>query len=168
MSPADAVASLAAPERPRAGPLAWSIGTLCGLGLFPLAPGTLGSAAAAAAGWALLVSAGPWAVAALAASLSVAGLWAAGRLAAARGVQDPPEAVVDEAAGMLLALAFLPAAWEFVGAAFFLFRILDITKPWPADRMERLAGGLGIVADDLVVGLYTNLLLQVAAAWVLA
>lgn len=168
MSPPDAAAALTAPERPRAGALAWSIGSLCGLGHFPFAPGTVGSAAALAAGWALNAAAGPWAVAALALALAAAGWWAAGRMAAARGVEDPPQVVVDEAAGMLVSLAFLPAAWEVSGAAFFLFRILDITKPWPADRMEKLPGGLGIVADDLVVGLYANLLLQVAVAWVLA
>jgi phosphatidylglycerophosphatase A len=75
--------------------------------------------------------------------------------------------VVDEAVGMLVALLFLPAAWEVAVAAFFLFRVLDITKPWPAYRLERIPAGAGILADDLVVGLYTNLLLQLAAAWVL-
>jgi phosphatidylglycerophosphatase A len=164
MSAADTAA--AAARRP-AGLLAWSVATVGGLGLFPFAPGALGSAAALAGGWGLRSAAGPWAVAALAAALAAAGVWAAGRLAEARGVEDPPEVVVDEAVGMLVALLFLPAAWEVAVAAFFLFRVLDITKPWPAYRLERIPAGAGILADDLVVGLYTNLLLQLAAAWVL-
>lgn len=144
------------------------LATLCGVGRFPIAPGTAGSAAAVALWWAAHRLGGAWAALGLGAALAVAGVWAAGRVAAARGVADPPEVVVDEAAGMFLSLAFLPAGWEYVGAAFVLFRILDVTKPWPAGLAETLTGGLGVMVDDLIVGVYTNVLLQVAAVWVLA
>lgn len=161
-----------APPEPAAAPAeaglaATLIGTLFYAGRFPIAPGTAGSAVAVAIWWAAHRLGGAWAASALGAALAVAGVWAAGRIAAARGQEDPSEVVVDEAAGMFLSLQFLPSGWEFVAAAFVLFRILDVTKPWPAERAERLPGGLGVVADDLVVGLYTNVLLQVAAVWVL-
>jgi len=154
--------------RPRAGASATLLATLGGVGYFPVASGTAGSAATLVLWWVALRLGGPWTVVGLAAFLAVAGTWAASRLSAAVGFEDPPEVVVDEAAGMLLSLAFLPAGWGFTAAAFVLFRILDIIKPWPAGAAERLPGGFGIMADDLIVAIYTNVLLQLAARWVAA
>jgi phosphatidylglycerophosphatase A len=71
--------------------------------------------------------------------------------------------VVDEIAGQILALAFLPLTPRVLVLGFVLFRILDIGKPFPARRLESLPGGSGIMADDLMVGLYANVLLQGAA-----
>ncbi len=163
-APASLVPLTAPP--PPSGAAAWLIGTLCGVGHFPIASGTAGSAAALGLWYLVHQWGGHWLVVAVGAALAFAGTWAAGRIAASRGIEDPSEVVIDEAAGMFLSLAFLPAGWEVVAAAFVLFRILDVTKPWPAARAERIPGGLGIMADDLIVGLYTNLLVQVAAAWV--
>ncbi len=67
---------------------------------------------------------------------------------------------------MLQSLCFLPAGWEIAVAAFLLLRFLVFTNPWPANVVESLPGGLGVMADDIVCGLYTNLLLQIAVAWV--
>lgn len=69
--------------------------------------------------------------------------------------------VIDEVCGMLLSLIFLPYNIKIVVLAFILFRILDALKPFPLDRLQRLKGGPGIMADDLVAGLYTNIILQI-------
>jgi phosphatidylglycerophosphatase A len=76
--------------------------------------------------------------------------------------KDPGCVVIDEVAGYFVAVAFLPHSMGYLIAAFFLFRFFDIVKPTPANMLQRLEGGLGVMADDLVAGLYTNLLLQ---AW---
>jgi phosphatidylglycerophosphatase A len=64
---------------------------------------------------------------------------------------------VDEIAGMWVSLLFLPFTAFTAAAAFLLFRVMDVIKPFPAGRLERLPGGLGIVADDLMAGIYANL-----------
>ena len=69
--------------------------------------------------------------------------------------------VIDEACGMLLALFFVPMTIFSVILGFFIFRILDILKPPPAKRMEKLTGSLGIMFDDIVAAIYTNLILQI-------
>jgi phosphatidylglycerophosphatase A len=69
--------------------------------------------------------------------------------------------VIDEVCGILVALMFIPADIKIVVIAFLLFRLLDALKPYPAGCLERLDGGMGIMCDDLVAGLYTNIILQV-------
>ena len=166
-SPAGSEPAPTARSHGRPGSVAWGLATLCGVGHFPIASGTAGSLAALAVWWAAQRLTGAWGTTALLLLFAAAGVWAAGRMAAASGVSDPSEVVVDEAAGMFMSLAFLPTSWEFVLAAFFIFRVLDVIKPWPANVSERLPGGWGVMADDLIAALYTNLLLQVAAFWVL-
>ena len=75
--------------------------------------------------------------------------------------KDAKMIVIDEACGMLLALFFVPCTAYSVILGFFLFRIFDILKPPPARRMERLTGALGIMFDDIVAALYTNIILQI-------
>ena len=75
--------------------------------------------------------------------------------------KDPAMIVIDEACGMLLALFFVPFSLYSVILGFFLFRIFDILKPPPARRLERLTGSLGIMFDDIVAALYTNIILQI-------
>ena len=154
-------------EPRRAGLPALALASLFGLGYWPLAPGTLGSLATLALAWLLQRSGASLAIPVLAVLLIPAGIWAAGRVCAQLGDEDPSLVVVDEAAGMLVSLCVLPAGWEIGVASFLLFRILDITKPWPADVSESLPGGLGVMADDIVCGLYANILLQIAVAWIL-
>jgi len=74
--------------------------------------------------------------------------------------KDPPCVVIDEVCGMLLGLLFVPYDIKLVIIAFLIFRILDTLKPFPVGRLERLKGSLGIMTDDLVAGLYTNIILQ--------
>lgn len=76
-------------------------------------------------------------------------------------VPDPSSVVIDEVVGMWIALLLLPKSLAAACAAFVLFRVLDILKPQPARALERLPGGWGIMLDDVVAGLYANLILQI-------
>lgn len=91
----------------------------------------------------------------------VLGFLTAGRTERLLGGKDPGEIIIDEFAGMLISLYFLPARMGYAISAFLLFRFFDIVKPWPISRLERLKGSLGIMGDDLVAGAYANLILQV-------
>ena len=75
--------------------------------------------------------------------------------------KDPAMIVIDEACGMMLALFFVPFSLYSVILGFFLFRLFDILKPPPARRLERLTGSLGVMFDDIVAALYTNIILQI-------
>jgi phosphatidylglycerophosphatase A len=136
------------------------VATLGGVGLLRPGPGTWGSAVVLPC-----VLLGPLPCLALAAVLTLAGFWAAPRVIAARD-QDPGWFVADEGAGMLLVLAFLPAATPLgVLLAFALFRLLDITKPWPVSWADALPGARGIMLDDLLAALIAALpLLMLRAA----
>ena len=76
-------------------------------------------------------------------------------------IKDPGMIVIDEACGMLLALFFVPFNLYSVILGFFLFRIFDILKPPPAKTLEKLTGSLGIMFDDIIAALYTNIILQI-------
>lgn len=91
----------------------------------------------------------------------VVGTWAAERGEALFGRKDDRRITIDEVAGMLVSLIALPARPEVIASAFLLFRVFDVIKPQPARACERIPGGLGIMADDLVAGLYANLVGQV-------
>ena len=136
-----------------------------GAGYGPIAPGTWGSVPGLAFVWGLDRLGGHWAVLGGASFFAVAGVWAAGRAEALLGEKDPGRVVVDEIAGQMVALVFLPVTARVLFVAFLLFRALDVLKPWPAHRLEDLSGGSGIMADDLMVGLYANLILQALALW---
>lgn len=143
---------------------ALAIATLFGAGRSPVAPGTAGTLAAVP----LVYLAGrllpEWGFAAATVALALVGVWAADRAACVLARKDPGAVVIDEAAGFFVTLLFLPVGAFTLGAGFLLFRALDILKPPPARRAERLRGGWGIVADDLVAGFYANLALRLAQA----
>lgn len=148
--------------------LANAISTWFGCGYSPAAPGTAGSLAAI--GIALLIEyyAGwrPAAFAALAIVVSAPAIWAAGETARQSGIEDPRFVVVDEVVGQWLALAGARVFnWKSWLAAFVLFRLFDIWKPFPVRQLESLPGGLGIVADDLMAGLYAALVLFIAGCF---
>jgi phosphatidylglycerophosphatase A len=134
-----------------------------GLGDRLPAPGTTVGSLAALLAFTASAAAAPAVLAPAAVALGVAlvplAVWACGAEAARRGESDPGAIVADEVAGQWLALAVLTIAMErpptLIEAAvsFVLFRLLDIAKPWPIRRLERLPGGWGIVADDLAAGL---------------
>ena len=128
-----------------------------GAGWLHPAPGTWGTLAAAPPGWAIALYGGPGTLLAAAALLCGVGIWSSGRYAAQTGRTDPQEVVIDEAAGVWLALACAPLTVIGVGAAIALFRVFDIVKPFPASWLERrLPGGYGIMLDDMMAGAYAG------------
>jgi len=140
--------------------LPWLIATFFGVGRFPFASGTVATLAAVPLYIAGYLAGGDLLVAGLAAFFSIAGVAASGALADSLGYHDPPEAVVDEVAGFLVTMMYLPLSPWTCAAGFVLFRALDVLKPWPASRAERLPRGWGIMADDLICGLAANLIIR--------
>lgn len=138
------------------------IATTGGVGHAPAAPGTVASVVTVAGIW--LAAPSPAALGVLVVAVTVMGVWAAQRAAPLLGGDDPGAIVVDEVAGMALAALAVPPTAGALAAALVLFRVFDIAKPWPAGAAERLPGGLGIVADDLVAGLYALVILLAARA----
>lgn len=86
----------------------------------------------------------------------------------AYGTKDPKFIVIDDFAGMLITYLFVPFSWKVVLIGFFLFRMLDMLKIFPADVVEEYPGALGIVGDDVIAGLYANLALHIALRFVAA
>jgi phosphatidylglycerophosphatase A len=145
--------------------LALFVCTFGGVGYSPVAPGTAGSAAGLVV-YAVLRLAGatPGVEALIIGIIIVAGIWSGTIAERHFGTTDPGPGVIDEVAGMLVTLYALPTGWVMAIGGFFLFRALDVFKPYPAQRFERLHGGLGMMADDVMVAIYGNLLLRAALA----
>lgn len=137
------------------------IATSCGAGYSPVASGTAGSAVGILIYFFLQRLALPtqWAIVAL---MSLVGIWASSIAEKHFGREDPGEVVIDEVAGQLLTLVGTGVGVVGIVVGFFLFRVLDIFKPWPARQFENFHGGLGIMADDLMVAVYGNLILHIA------
>lgn len=138
--------------------LARIISTFFYCGEFPWAPGTVGSLAG------LLLYIGvahsPVLLWGIFSSLCVTGFFAANRAEAIFGKKDPRPVVIDEVCGIFLAFFLVPLTWENIVAGFVFYRLFDIFKPFPARRLEKLPGAWGIMADDILCGLYTNALLH--------
>ena len=141
------------------GKTALALGTWFGSGLSPMAPGTFGTLAAVPLA-ALSAILSPLTRALLLIIMTFVAIWASQVMSNLLERVDPSEVVIDEVAGFLLTMLLIPLSWGTLIAGFVLFRIFDIWKPWPAKAAERLHGGLGIVLDDLVAGLYANLSLR--------
>jgi phosphatidylglycerophosphatase A len=94
----------------------------------------------------------------------IAGVWSASRVERMLVRKDPGLIVIDEVAGMLLSVLLLPRSLPVLGTAFLLFRLFDVWKPFPANLSQTLAGGLGVMLDDLIAGLYTLVLVMGARA----
>ena len=134
-----------------------------GSGLAPVAPGTVGSVVGVLA--ALFVQRLPLlGELAVIVSAFLAGIWICGESARRLGVHDHPGIVWDEIVGMLVTMAFAPAGWAWLLGGFVLFRFFDILKPWPIRKLDHgMDGGLGIMLDDVLAGVYAGLLLFGAA-----
>lgn len=151
--------------------LAVFIATVGYCGYFPIAPGTVGSAAGLLF-YALVAWTGSSALeAALIVGLFAAGVWAGTTAERYFGGVDPGPIVLDEVVGMLITLAFIPGlGWSGAIAGFVLFRVFDVIKPYPAARFEQLHGGLGVMADDAMAAIYANVclraLLWLAPGWI--
>ena len=134
----------------------------CGyIGYAPVAPGTFGSAAGLAVFYAVRSTASvPVEIAAIVILFAV-GIWSGTEAEHHFGGIDPGPVVLDEVVGMLITLALLPVNIFGAIVGFLVFRVLDVIKPWPAAQMERLPGGLGVMADDGMAAVYGNLIMRV-------
>lgn len=139
--------------------LAVMLATVGGVGYVPVASGTVGSLVALPLlpPLAALRGHSPLAYAAVLVALVAVAVWSAGRAEAVFGGHDHSRIVIDEVAGLVVAGAFLPGTWGAAALAFVLFRAFDVLKPFPAGRIDgRVKGGLGVVGDDLVAGVYAG------------
>ena len=142
-------------KRPAVTDPATLVATGFGVGFLPVAPGTWGSLAALPVAWGIDWAFGPIGLAAATLAVFAVGLWAAEGAARRLGGEDPGPVVIDEVVGQWIVLVAAPADLVWYAAAFLVFRALDITKPWPASWADRrLAGGLGIMLDDVFAGVY--------------
>ncbi len=138
--------------------VALAIATAFGVGYIPFAPGTFGSAVGLLVWW--LLPPTPTAQVVAIVALFVAGSWAGTVAERHFGKTDPGHVVVDEVVGMLITLFLNPVGWTGALGGFLLFRVADIVKPFPSDRLERIPGGAGIMADDAMAAVYANLALR--------
>jgi phosphatidylglycerophosphatase A len=146
--------------------LALALATVLGIGYAPVAPGTFGSAAGLVL-WAILPST-PAVQGATITALFIAGSWSGSAAERHFGRTDPGQVVIDEVMGMLITLFMIPVGWLGATVGFLLFRVADVIKPWPANRLERLHGGVGVMADDAMAAVYANIALRLAlvvVAW---
>ncbi len=141
------------------------IATAGGAGYAPVASGTFGSAVGVLVYW--LTSSWPFAwQACLALLVTVVGTWASSLAATHFDREDPSQVVIDEVAGQLVTYLGVGVGIWGVLLGFLAFRAFDIVKPWPANRLEHLPGGAGIMADDIMAGIYANILLQAVVRFV--
>ena len=130
-------------------------------GRSPVAPGTAGTAAGVLV-YLAMRGLPPYGYSVAAAFLVCLGIWVSGRAEKALGRTDHPSIVIDEIAGFLVAMMLIPGTWQNVAAAFVLFRIFDILKPFPLKRFQEMHGGVGVMLDDIGAGIYANIVLQIA------
>jgi len=131
-------------------------------GRFPIAPGTAGTVVG------LLLFLGMKNLAhvhylGICVLVILIGTWTAGRAEVMLGCTDSPSIVIDEIAGYLVTMFMVPSGWSFAVSGFLIFRAFDIVKPWPLRRLQDLHGGAGVMLDDIGAGIYSNILLQLAA-----
>ena len=147
------------------------IATGFGIGNAPIASGSWASLAVLPVAWLIAERFGSlWLIAAATVAL-LAGLWASARYCLASGEKDPSRIVIDEIAGQFLALAPIATPDPVLyGIGFFVFRIFDIAKVWPASYFDRRHGATGIMVDDIIAGAYANIvshLIWLGLSWLL-
>ena len=151
---------MTAPSAPAWRRAVLGIATVGPCGHVPVAPGTVGSAAGLMLFWAVRASGSPAVEGLVLLAVTAVGVAAASRAEAVYGRRDPGLVVIDETAGMLVTLAAVDVGPGGAVIGFLAFRFFDVVKPFPARRAERLPGGWGVMADDLVAGLYAQALLR--------
>ena len=130
-------------------------------GFFPFMPGTAGSVVGVLLFIIISFLSTPVYLLTILAFIALS-VWVSERAEKIFEKEDASQIVIDEIAGYLVTMAFLPCDWRYIAAGFVLFRIFDITKPYPANRInDNVHGGVGVVLDDIVAGIYANLMLQV-------
>jgi len=136
------------------------VATGLGIGYMGKGGGTVAAAVCAVAWYLLFASGYDPIVFIVTALVTVLGVWSAGEVEASWG-KDSSRVVIDEIAGMCVSLLFIPLTVGYVAAAFILFRFFDIVKPLYIRRTEKLPKGWGVMLDDVVAGIYANILLQI-------
>ena len=129
-----------------------------------MASGTVGSLVTLIALWLI-----PFTTLALLVTLAIVtlvGIWAGSRVERAIDAKDPGIIVIDEVAGMLVSVLFLPRTIPVLVTAFLLFRLFDIWKPFPARQLQEMHGGVGVMLDDLIAGAYALALIAISRALV--
>ena len=140
------------------------IASLFYVGFLPGMPGTYGSVITALVFWAVNFGTGPIPLSihlAAVGIITLIGIAASAEISRVSGVEDPSYIIIDEVAGQLITFLFLPAAWFNIIIGIAAFRIFDIWKPFPIRKLEDLGKGVGVMADDLLAGIYANILLQI-------
>jgi phosphatidylglycerophosphatase A len=140
--------------------IALALATVGGIGYVPFAPGTFGSAVGVLVWW--LLGPSPIVQAIAIVAIFAAGVWSATVCEEQCSRTDPGHVIIDEVVGMLVTLFLVPVGWAGAFA--------DVVKPYPANRFESLHGGLGVMADDCMAGVYANLALRAILAlgdWVI-
>ncbi len=135
------------------------------VGRIPGAPGTYGSLVTLPLAylWSTSVTDNPLITLGLIIIIAGLGIVASNIVAESMGIEDPGEIVIDELVGQWIAVLAIPNHWGFWLAAFILFRIFDIWKPWIIDKVQNYPGGWGIMLDDVLAGILAFLLIQGAA-----
>jgi phosphatidylglycerophosphatase A len=152
---------------PAGHPAAW-LATWFGSGLLPWAPGTWGALAALPFAWGLYHWQGPVGLAVATVAVFIVGTWAADVYARLDDENDPGPVVIDEVAGQWMVLVVVEPSLVAYAVGFFLFRLADITKPWPASWADRsVKGGFGIMLDDILAAVYAGAALLALDHWVL-
>ena len=147
--------------------LAWLYATGCGVGLAPKAPGTVASLFGPVLVWAWQSLQRPtWEGIAITVVSLIFGVVASGRVAARQHCEDPGFVVCDELVAFAVVFIGTTVTWSTGLIGFVWFRIFDIAKPWPISRLERLPDGWGIMADDLLAGVFAAAALQ-GTLWLL-
>ena len=145
--------------------LAFVLAAGFGAGYSPFAPGTAGSAVGLLFVWGMSYLSLPWQLAAVLV-VTVLSMIAADIVARSTGLKDPGLIVADEIAGMMVTMIAIPLSATSLILGFILFRVMDVVKPPPARQFESFKGGIGIVADDLMAGVYAHLALRGILMWI--
>ena len=137
--------------------------TFFNIGYSPFAPGTAASAAGALI--ALLLQNYPLLYIVLFIVITRIGFLVSGKMEELEGKKDPGCVVIDEVSGIMISFFLLPITWPIVVITFFLFRAFDMFKIYPANKLEDIGGAKGIMMDDIMAGVYTNIVMQIAVRW---
>lgn len=145
--------------------IAYLLSTGFYVGKLPIAPGTFGTLVAIPL---ILVYWDKGILAQISISLAVffVGIWASTVVSQNFSNDDPDFVVIDEIAGLMVSMIGIKPTWEYILIAFILFRIFDILKPFPIKRFEKLEAGLGIMADDVVAGIYVLILMHIITKFI--
>lgn len=132
----------------------------CYLGYSPIVSGTVGTLG----GVVLYLLLGRYAqvpsYAIITAAIFLLGILASTKAEAIHGKKDSGKIVIDEIVGFMVTMLAIPMSWKYVAAGFFIFRLLDVIKPFPIRRLESFDGGFGVMADDFIAGIYGNLIMH--------